>query len=52
MGITTLRISCARIDVELATNETRVVKPRATENWRGASALMRGLYSKAILIWD
>ena len=31
------------IVVELATNERRNLKPRGAKNWRGASALMRGL---------
>ena len=41
--LTTLRISGARICVELATNERRDIKPRVAKNWRGASDLMRGL---------
>ena len=32
-----------RIDVDLATNERRDVKPRGAETWRGASQLKRGL---------
>jgi len=41
--LTALRITGARIDVELATNERRDLKPRPEKNWGGASALMRGL---------
>ena len=41
--LTTWRITGARIAVELETNERRDVKPRRVKNWRGASALMRGL---------
>ena len=43
-GIMAMRITGARITVELATNERWVLKLRAATNWRGASALMRGLY--------
>jgi len=48
--ITTLRITCTRMNVELATNERRALKPRAAENWRGVSELMRGLYCYLLCI--
>ena len=41
--ITTLRLSGTQINVDLAINERRNVKPRLAEAWRGVSELKRGL---------